>query len=130
MNLNKLKTADELTAKAEPEPKTEGEAPETEAPEQDTNVNDSVQFITPGIARFRVGDYQFENGSLTLSADEAAEFQKVLDDLPPSEACRIQRVNTDAAEAIAAQFRAQQSKMTAGVDTSDSGEAARQAQSE
>lgn len=132
MNLNKLKTADELTAKpeeakpaeTESEPVAEGEAPEGEAEAE------KVQYITPGIARFKIGEYEFQNGTLSLTPAEAEAFDALLEELPPSESCRIQKVNLDGAAAIAAAFKATQSKMTAGVDTSDSGEAARQAVTE
>ena len=150
MNLNKLKTADELTAKpeeakpaeTESEPVAEGEAPEGEAPEDEVDVTESVdpeaanppdekvQYITPGIARFKIGEYEFQNGTLSLTPAEAEAFDALLEELPPSESCRIQKVNLDGAAAIAAAFKATQSKMTAGVDTSDSGEAARQAAAE
>ena len=134
MNLNKLKTADELgkdkpeeakPAETESEPKLEGEAPEDDAAE-----TAAVQYITPGIANFRVGEYQFKNGTMSLTPEAAAAFDALLEELPPSESCRIQKVNVDAAEKIAAQFKAAGSTMTAGVDTSDSGEAARKVAAE
>lgn len=71
------------------------------------------------IQRFGVGRFQFENGLLELdNAVDVAEFEKVLSELPVTERMRIKGIDLDAAEKVAREYMARQSKATKTIDSS------------
>ena len=94
------------------------EAPEAETAESVAEDTVLARYTSHPIQRFTVGRFQFENGLLTLrTADEVAEFDSVLKDLPLSEQYRIKAVDLAAAENLARIHLANSGGVTQAIDS-------------
>jgi hypothetical protein len=84
-----------------------------EAPSGERNV----QYATPRIANFKLGKYQFENGVLNLSAENAEQFDALLAKCDPSIQSTVMKIDRDGGDAVAKRFLdTQRGPMTRGPD--------------
>jgi hypothetical protein len=82
----------------------------------------SKTWTSHPIGNYALGNFQFENGTLTLDdSEEIAKFESMLNDknLPARDKALIQEVNVGRANQIAADFLAQRGRKTSGIDHSD-----------
>jgi hypothetical protein len=90
---------------------TQNEVVEVEQPK--------ARYTSHPITNFRVGRFKFDKGQLALdNADEVAEFEKLLDSLPPVEKMKVRKIDIAAAERISAEYRAAQGGPTKNTDSS------------
>lgn len=83
---------------------------------------DTVQFTSTPIASLRIGRFQFENGVLRLPAEEAEEFEKLLEQAAIRTKQVVRRIDRSGGEAVARRYlETTKSRSNAGVDTSDRG---------
>ena len=77
-----------------------------------------VRWSSHPIVRYTVGDFQFENGLLTLATQEEADaFQAVFDTLPIYERTRLNKIDVAAAEALVRERFGQTGGATKGIDS-------------
>lgn len=78
-----------------------------------------MHFTSSPIQRFNLGDYQFENATLTLRSEEEVDaFEAMLKTLPLSEQLKIRKIDLVAAEAVSRAVRASQGFTTQEIDSS------------
>lgn len=87
--------------------------------ELSTDSSDDVYTSHP-TKNLKLGRFQFENSTLTLSGDDKAEFAKLLDGQPPFVKFGVKKIDSGAAAKLAQQFL-DQNKMTRGIDTAGNG---------
>lgn len=80
-----------------------------------------VTYVSTGIQRLKLGKYEFENGRLILSPDEAADFDEKLEKAHPRTRNSVKKVDAAAGEKFARQFKAQNPSLVRGGDHSDTG---------
>lgn len=101
--------------------KTEtADAPEAEAGAAESATEETVlaRYTCHPIQRFSVGNFQFENGLLTLrTKSEVEEFDSVFKSLPASEQYRIKAVDLAAAENLARIHLANSGGVTQAIDS-------------
>jgi hypothetical protein len=78
---------------------------------------EATMFSSHPISGFKVGRFQFVNGQLTLTGDDVAEFEKLLEKLPVRDRSRVRKIDRAAAERAAERFL---TKRVRGVDTAGS----------
>jgi hypothetical protein len=83
-----------------------------------------VSYTSHPIENFAVGNYKFEKGLLTLAADDAEAFDKLLATLPPQEANRVKKLDVQAAELLVKQLLENQRAAATQVTDSSTGERA------
>lgn len=78
---------------------------------------DSKTFSSHPIQRFKLGRFQFDRGTLTLSGDDLSEFEKLLnsDKLPARDRNVVKEIDRESAERAAQRFL--DTKRVRGVDT-------------
>lgn len=77
-----------------------------------------VQYASPNIARLRIGPYEFENGVLTIDADKAEHFEKLLASATIRTQQAVRKIDREGGEAVARAFLGKtQGTRTSGVDT-------------
>lgn len=81
---------------------------------QDVDSNVTIYSSSPS-ENYRVGRFQFEKGILRLDAEDAAEFDKIVEGLPPLEQNGIRKIDREAGEKVARTFL--QTRMNSGIDT-------------
>lgn len=97
-----------------------GDPLELEAANMATDT-DSVQYVSPQIARLRVGRFQFENGRLTLDKKAAGDFEKLLATASTRTQQAVRKIDREAGEAVAQRFvAANKGHMTRGGETTAS----------
>lgn len=89
---------------------------------QESDGDTSVYSSHP-ISRYRVGRFQFEQGTLRLKGDDVGEFEEIMRNQPPREQARVKKIDVEAANVVARNFaKSQGSSRTRGVDTAGSGQ--------
>ncbi len=83
-----------------------------EAPE-----DGSTQYVST-IARLRLGKFEFANGQLSLGAEDASRFEKLLETAHPRSKAAVRKIDRRAGEVVARRLAG---SMSRGVDTSDNG---------
>jgi len=77
-----------------------------------------ANYSSHPIMRYAIGDFQFNNGLLSLSKqDRVDEFEKVLSELPLSESIKVRKLDVAGAEEIAREFMARNPVVTRGMDS-------------
>jgi hypothetical protein len=73
-----------------------------------------VIFSSHPIQNFSIGRYSFENGQLTLEADEVADFESFINKLPPADRMQIKKIDLGAVDAIVEQRAAATKQIDSG----------------
>jgi hypothetical protein len=73
-------------------------------------------YSSGGIARFRLGKYQFENGQLSLDPEDAEKFEKLLATADARTQAQVVKIDIQAAEKASRLFQ-KGTRRTRGVDT-------------
>jgi len=101
----------------------------TQAPKEEKNLEPeapaTVSYSSHPIENFSLGSYRFEKGLLTLDSEAAAEFDKLIESLPPMEQTRIKKLDVAAAEQFVRQLLENQQAAATQVTDSSTGERAR-----
>jgi hypothetical protein len=64
----------------------------------------TVQYACPSISRLRLGRFQFENGQLKLTPDDAEEFDKMLASASTRTQQAVQKIDKEGGDAVARRF--------------------------
>jgi hypothetical protein len=70
----------------------------------DERDDGAVQFTCPNIARLAIGHFEFQNGQLSLSPEDADKFREQLNTAPPQIQSQVFEVDRDAGEAAARRY--------------------------
>jgi hypothetical protein len=84
----------------------------------DAPEDGSVEYVSPNIPNLRVAGRQFDNGRLSLKAEDAEKFEQALQSAHPRTQAAVRKVDRAAGEAVARSFLGRTSR---GIDTSDNG---------
>lgn len=83
--------------------------------------NKSVQFTCPGIARLAIGHFEFSNGLLSLTPENAEKFRAQLAGAPQQIQSQVFEVDREAGEAAARRYLEQNGgRMVRGGETTAS----------
>lgn len=69
-------------------------------------MDDKVHYTCHPIQTMLIGDYVFEKSTLVLTPEQAADFDELLDKLPPFERIKIAKISVQAAEDLIARMTA------------------------
>jgi outer membrane protein OmpA-like peptidoglycan-associated protein len=64
----------------------------------------TVQYACPSISRMRIGRFQFENGQLQVTPEDAEELDKMLATASARTQQAVQKIDRQGAEAVARRF--------------------------
>lgn len=92
--------------------------------QEETPEVKTARYSSHPIENYSVGNYVFEKGLLTLTGDEIAVFDKLLETLPPQESNRIKKLDVEAADRIVREMLANQKAAATQVNDSSIGERA------
>lgn len=127
-----------LNLNAGPQLGIKNATPATEAPKKadepaekekalPTGEDGLVRWTAHPILRYSMGRFAFTNGLLTLSVNEAKEFEALLAQQPVSEQVKVRLVDVEAAERLVRSMMANSGGVTQAIDSS-TGDRAKQSE--